>query len=232
MGEDHVRPDRADDERLVGVGGDDLLAELAREFEDPLTRCVVQSGASPLGVTTCGLAKVLSGNRAVDRAALCVLNNGGPSAPAAACALGLDTSKRELAVAIQCASYSPDPSSFATCAAGQLVVLEASECLNSRFGEGRCFGPNNDLQKALKAVGIDLSGGTLPARFIDAQFEFYRQQLYFGKKAVKELGRFSESAGKALAEVGRDAGKVVKKADETLKKVGREIKRIGRKLGL
>lgn len=214
------------------AGAQCVSSVLAQQVDDPFTKCLVQGGASILAAQTCALAKELDGKGVADRAALCVLNNGGPSAPAAACALGIDMGRREVAVAIQCASYSPDASSFAACAAGQLLVLEASQCLKDNFGEGNCFGPNNEFQKALRTVGIDLSGGTLPAKFIDAQFEFYRQQIYFGSKVAKEVGRLGKDVARmgqevadVAAKVGREVERVAKKAERAIRDLGKSVKR-------
>jgi hypothetical protein len=203
---------------------------LAADIEDPLARCVVQGGASLLSMQTCVVAKQLEGKGIADRLMLCALNNGAASAPAAACALGIDPNKREIAAALQCATYSPEPNSFAVCAAGQMVVMVVTDCLDTNFGEGKCFGPNNELQKALSAVGIDLSAGSAGARFIDSSFEIYRQQIYFGKKALKELERAGESVGKALRDVGdalKDVGHAI---SDGAKKLADKAKDLGEKL--
>lgn len=207
-----------------------VSSALAADIKDPLTRCVVQGGASVLAMQTCALANELKGKGVADRLMMCALSNGGTSAPAAACALGIDPNKREIAAALQCAAYSPDANSFAICATGQIVMMTVTDCLHSKFGKDTCFGPNNELQRALRTVGIDLSSNTLPGKYIDATMEVYRQQIYLGTKAVEEVGRFANDVGDALKDLGeglsdvaKDVGRKVenlaKKAEKTLRKI-------------
>jgi hypothetical protein len=63
----------------------------------------------------------------------------------------------------QCATASPDITSFVACAAGTLTQDEAEKCFRSAGTD--CFGPNNDLSQFFKKAAVgpvkDLASGEL-----------------------------------------------------------------------
>lgn len=63
----------------------------------------------------------------------------------------------EQQIAVECAmSSGGEPMTFAGCAGGQLTVRELNKCLMHGVGSHDCFGPNNEIVKALNNVGIDI----------------------------------------------------------------------------
>lgn len=63
----------------------------------------------------------------------------------------------ELQIAVECAATTGgDPMTFAGCAGGRLTERELRKCLTEGIGGDGCFGPNNDIVKALNSVGLDL----------------------------------------------------------------------------
>ncbi|MGK0272109.1 MAG: hypothetical protein ACI88H_002775 [Cocleimonas sp.] len=64
----------------------------------------------------------------------------------------------EQQIALECAAGTGgEPYSFATCAGGRLTARELSKCFTHGIGGQGCFGPNNDIVKALRGIGIDIS---------------------------------------------------------------------------
>lgn len=64
----------------------------------------------------------------------------------------------EWQIAAECAATSGgEPFTFAGCAGGRLTVRELQKCLTDGVGGNGCFGPNNEIVKALRSVGIDLN---------------------------------------------------------------------------
>lgn len=64
----------------------------------------------------------------------------------------------EQQIALECAAGTGgEPYLFASCAGGRLTARELEKCLSHGIGGQGCFGPNNDIVKALRNVGIDIS---------------------------------------------------------------------------
>lgn len=64
----------------------------------------------------------------------------------------------EQQIALECAvGTGGEPYSFASCAGGRLTARELSKCLTNGIGGRGCFGTNNDIVKALSALGVDMS---------------------------------------------------------------------------
>lgn len=63
----------------------------------------------------------------------------------------------ELTVAVECAMTSQgEPMTFAGCTGGRLTVRELEKCFTHGVGGNGCFGPNNEIVKGLRAVGVDM----------------------------------------------------------------------------
>jgi hypothetical protein len=63
----------------------------------------------------------------------------------------------EMQIAVECAVTSGgQPLAFAGCAGGRLTARELEKCFTDGVGGSGCFGPNNEIVKALRAVGIDM----------------------------------------------------------------------------
>ncbi|WP_135213164.1 hypothetical protein [Vitreimonas flagellata] len=64
----------------------------------------------------------------------------------------------EQQIAIECAATSGgDPMVFAGCAGGQLTARELNKCFTHGVGGSGCFGPNNEIVRALRNVGVNLN---------------------------------------------------------------------------
>jgi hypothetical protein len=64
----------------------------------------------------------------------------------------------EAQIAMQCAMMSGgEPFTFAGCAGGELTLRELNKCVETGIGGDGCFGPNNDIVRALSDIGIDLN---------------------------------------------------------------------------
>lgn len=64
----------------------------------------------------------------------------------------------ELQIAMECAvTTGGNPMAFAGCAGGQLTQRELTKCFTQGVGGNGCFGPNNEIVKALRAVGVDVT---------------------------------------------------------------------------
>jgi hypothetical protein len=80
---------------------------------------------------------------------------------------GLTTDQRIL---LQCAMTSGgEPMSTATCTAGNLAMKEFNNCKGRNFGEAPCFGPNNDLLKLSKQLGVEIGPKSVVADIVNIQ---------------------------------------------------------------
>lgn len=69
----------------------------------------------------------------------------------------------ESQIAVECAmSTGGQPVAFVGCAGGRLTARELERCFTHGIGGNGCFGDNNDIVKAFRAVGIDLRNITNP----------------------------------------------------------------------
>jgi hypothetical protein len=63
----------------------------------------------------------------------------------------------EQTIAVECAmTTGGQPMAFAGCTGGRLTQRELTKCIEKGVGGDGCFGPNNEIVKALRAVGIDM----------------------------------------------------------------------------
>jgi len=103
--------------------------------------------------------------------ATCAVANGGVNLGTATCMAG-DGLTPEQRIALQCATRSVDLSSYAVCTGGLLVFKEFSQCKQDRFGEGRCFGENNEIRKFFRNVlGQDIHSDTVVGQVINVPLE-------------------------------------------------------------
>lgn len=73
----------------------------------------------------------------------------------------------ELQIAVECAAASGgEPMTFAGCTGGRLTERELTKCFTDGIGGNGCFGPNNEIVKALQGVGIKLDDAFGPTNDI------------------------------------------------------------------
>lgn len=69
----------------------------------------------------------------------------------------------EWQIAVECAATSGgEPLTFAGCAGGRLTARELEKCFTDGIGGSGCFGPNNEIVKALRNVGLDMNNAFGP----------------------------------------------------------------------
>ncbi|MBN3747119.1 hypothetical protein G3N96_17015 [Burkholderia sp. Se-20373] len=119
--------------------------------------CLAKSGGDNEAMVACAAGAALPPN--VAKVASCASESTGET-DFAICASGLKMSP-EWRIAAECAAESGGvPVTFAGCTAGRLTVRELQKCLSGQIGtEGGCFGPSNDVVKAINTVGNDLTHG-------------------------------------------------------------------------
>lgn len=63
----------------------------------------------------------------------------------------------ELQIAMECAATTAgEPLAFASCTGGRLTERELTKCFTSGLGGQGCFGPNNEIIKGLRDLGLEI----------------------------------------------------------------------------
>lgn len=130
----------------------------------------------------------------------CAAQSGGDGLGTVACMAG-DSLTPEQQIALQCALQSPDPATFAACTGGRLAVREFVKCRDRNFGDDECFGPNNEIRKLLKNVGIDVGQGTVVADLANVHLKVLQSQVAFAEHVGKDLANLSEGAFRVVQDV-------------------------------
>ncbi|MFT3730792.1 MAG: hypothetical protein QM780_05090 [Hyphomicrobium sp.] len=141
---------------LQAAGADAQTAAIASTIQ----QCY-DAGGEASDYALCALEH--GGNRDVSRAARCVkqqAESGSPSYMGAGLcyATGSLQMNAENQIALECAvSTGAQPYAFAVCAGGRLTARELTKCFTDGVGGNGCFGPNNEIVKALRGAGIDVN---------------------------------------------------------------------------
>jgi hypothetical protein len=134
--------------------------------------CASNLSSSWLSLATCVAGKstsALPGD--AGRLVTCAAANGGFNLGAATCMAG-DGLTPEQRIALQCATRSVDLSSYAICTGGMLVFKEFTQCKDHKFGDGPCFGENNEIRKFFRNVfGQDINDNTVVGQVINVPLE-------------------------------------------------------------
>ena len=119
--------------------------------------CLAKSDGDNGAMAACAAGAVLPPN--VAKVASCAAESSGET-DFAICASGLQMNP-EWRIAAECAAESGGvPVAFAGCTAGRLTIRELQKCLSGQIGgDGGCFGPNNEVVKAVNTVANDLTHG-------------------------------------------------------------------------
>lgn len=157
-------------------------------------------------VTTKLFGNTLSGDGG--RLVNCAAQSGGDGIGTLACMAGSSLTP-EQQIALQCAAQSPDLITFAGCTGGQLSLREFIKCQGREFGDEVCFGPNNEIRKFLKVVGIDVSKDTVGGKIANAQLNVLKAQVAFAEAAGKEVVKVGEALFQAADAIGQAAGNAV-----------------------
>lgn len=137
---------------MVGVMG----GERERQIASQLANCRQQYGADYSRYPLCMASGAVPGE--AGRLLACVQQQGGNvSVMGTATCYGAEKLQLnpELQIAVQCAvTTGGEPYSFAACTGGQLTAREIDKCFTGGIGTSSgCFGPNNDIVKALQSAG-------------------------------------------------------------------------------
>jgi hypothetical protein len=157
----------------------------------------------------------------------CAAQSGGDGLTTMACMAGTSLTP-EQQIALQCAAQSPDLITFAGCTGGQLSLREFMKCRGREFGDDVCFGPNNEVRKFLKAIGIDVRKETVLGQIGNAHLDVLKAQLAFAESAGKEIEKVGESLFQAVDAIGEATGNAVNGLVSAGKSV---VEGIGRALG-
>jgi hypothetical protein len=199
--------------------GDAIPAEVA-EF----TKCVTP-GSEYADVALCAAGDRLP--KHARKGAQCLAQNGGDLIGSGIC-MAADSLNPYQQVALQCAATSSgEPTAFATCAGGRLLVMRVQGCLKDDFGSGACFGPNNDFQKAIKGIfGKEIKPNSPIGTVIGAHVEVIRTTVALAGDLADELEKLDDRFEK-LGEKAKEFGRAFERG---LAKAGRDFDRERRKV--
>lgn len=169
-------------------------AELPPMVSDTL-ECAQLAGADPKKFAAClALKNVPGAPGELGKLARCAVLNQGSGLATGAC-MASDVLTPEQQIALQCASSSPDITTFAVCTGGQLAAREFVKCQNVRFGQGECFGPNNEIRKFIKNVlNLDISDSSLVGQILNVQLDVIKFQVAFAEVQLKALQQIANGA--------------------------------------
>jgi len=175
----------------------------------------------------CGIQQKVHLKGPMGQALSCGLSNGGVNLGTAVCMANLSKHlTQDQAIVLQCASSSPDLTSFAACAGGQMTVNFLMACRNAHFGsDDKCFGPNNEIRRALRALGLEgiVKTGSPIARYMDLEVKIVWLQYAVAEKGLRELGNAIQDVGHAVENLGNAIGDGVKHFGHEAEKFARKI---------
>ncbi len=194
----------------------DCLDALGADEQTKRAAKIIQScydaGSDVSDYALCALEK--GGNRDVARAASCVkqqMQSGdasyvGAGLCFAAGSLNLNPEQR---IAVECAvSTGGQPYAFAACAGGRLTVRELTKCFTKGVGGDGCFGPNNEIVKALRTAGIDVNNLANPNGEVIKAWNTVSNDLRNGpgpnNDAVRVLNQVQNTVTTGLNNVNHD----------------------------
>lgn len=116
-------------------------------------------------------------------------------------------------IALQCiASTGGEMSAAATCAFGRMALKEFANCANQQFGEGKCFGKNNEIVKLLRAIGIDVSSDTVIGQLLNVPLDMFKKQIQLAQGIAGAVG----SVGNAVNDVASNISTALGRLPEQL----------------
>jgi len=149
--------------------------------------CGQQHGTDWKGVAACSLkddiASVVGGD--AGKVIACGIQSGGDYVGTAVCMFGGGLNQTQQVV-LQCAATSPDPYSFGVCAVGQLAIAEFMQCREVKFGQGQCFGRNNEIRRFIRNIGLgDMDENHPISRIMNVKLDILKFQVAFAEDAAK-----------------------------------------------
>lgn len=147
---------------------------------------------------------------------------------------GLNSSQQIL---LQCAASSGgEPWTFAGCAGGRLAMQEFIQCKNVKFGDGNCFGKNNEIRRFVRALGLpDISPGSVVGEIANIHLEVIKFQVRFAEEAFDAVGDALAATGAQLEAFGKCLEDFGKSVERSVSDVGKALekgyKSVGSDLG-
>ena len=188
-------------------------------------KCAQEQAGDWGAMAGCAAAPYIAGMAGGDlgRALQCGLQSGGDPLGTTVCMASGDLNPTQQ-ILLQCAAVSPDGLTFATCAGGQLAFKEFMHCREVKFGADKCFGPNNEIRRLVRNLGLgDINENTLVAKYFNAHLEYYKFQVALAEDSLKVLGKLGEQVftvgNNVKNEIERGVGKVYKAARKWVKRI-------------
>lgn len=123
----------------------------------------------------------------------------------------------EQQIAIECAvSTGGQPYAFAACAGGQLTARELDKCFQKGIGGDGCFGPNNEIVKALRALGVDMGALLGPNNTIVRNWNNVVNDLRNGPGPNNEVTKAIQTVSNDLANGPGRGNDIVKAVDRVI----------------
>lgn len=149
---------------------------------------------------------------------------------------GLNPSQQIL---LQCAAASGgEPLTFAGCAGGRLALQEFIQCKNVSFGEGNCFGKNNEIRRFVRALGLpDITSNSVVGQLASMHLDVLKFQVRFAEDAfdaagdvLRGTGDILEGVGKCFADLGKSVENAVSGAGHALEDTYHSLERRWKKI--
>lgn len=193
---------------VQGSGSKDLQAAAG---------CLQTSGSDSGKLAGCMAAKKLP--EKLRKPVQCASESGGDPVGTGAC-MASDSLTPEQRIALQCAVNSGgEPTTFAACTAGQLTLKELTQCADKKFGEGNCFGKNNEFRKlARNLLGTDIGPSSEVAKLINIKLEAMKITVAVAQAVGKGVEQFANN-------VGDEAKRIERKVDKAVERAGRDVAR-------
>ncbi|MCK1568813.1 hypothetical protein IVB08_33680 [Bradyrhizobium sp. 173] len=145
----------------------------------------------------CMVSKGASGE--AQRIAACYAEAQGVPAAVAVC-LASEHLTQDQRIVLECAAAANGaPHATAACAAGKMAAKEMMNCKGKNFGEGNCFGENNEIRKIFANAGVPIGPQSVLAKVINIQLQM--SQLTAGpllnaaNKELPQLMNFAQRVG-------------------------------------
>lgn len=120
-------------------------------------------------------------------------------------------------IAIECAASSGgEPIAFAGCTGGRLTARELTKCLTVGVGGDGCFGPNNEIVKALRSVGVNLNDALGPNNDLVKSWNNGVRDIQHGPGPNNEVVKAFQTVGNDIAHGPGQNNDLVKAIDNVI----------------
>lgn len=156
----------------------------------------VNSADSTNAAAACVAAQHVQGE--AGRLLNCAAQTSFDGAGTAVCFVGDKLPQTQL-VMLQCAVNSGgEPTSTSACVVGQLAMAELGNCKDKKFGEGDCFGENNEFMKMASKLGFELGPKSLMADYVNFQLLLWEAPMNVVEKPLNAATNAVSAQSKAV----------------------------------